>query len=87
MNQLLSIRTNIYYSKKEKKSKDDADEFVRHYELIFLTDKAKYIKTNSDEIVRERAVEELRFTVSEDSFPKLIDLLTKLKDADESDLA
>ena len=86
MNTLISLRTNILYSKKEKKAKEDADEFVKHNELIFLVDKPKYTRTNSGEIVRERAVEELRLTVSEKDFDELIKILIKLKDIDESEL-
>jgi len=87
MNTLLSIRTNILYSKKDKKKKEDADEFVKHHELIFLVDKPKYQQTNSGEIIRERAVDELRFTVSERAFDELIKLLVKLQNADESELS
>ena len=87
MNTLLSIRTNIFYSKKEKKDKTTQDEFVKHHELIFLVDKPKYTQTNGGEIVRERAVEELRFTVSEKAFETLIEHLVKLKDIDESELS
>ena len=86
MNTLLSIRTNILYAKKDKKNKADADEFVKNHELIFLVDKPKYQQTNSGEIIRERAVEELRFMVSEKSFETLIELLVKIKDSDESEL-
>lgn len=86
MNTLLSIRTNILYAKKNKKSKEDVDEFVKHHELIFLVDKPKYTQTNGGEIVRERAVDELRFIVSEKVFDTLIDHLVKLKDIDESEL-
>lgn len=87
MNTLISVRTNLLYSKKEKKVKEDADEFVKHHELIFLVDKPKYTQTNSGEIVRERAVEELRFTVSERAYDELIKVLVKLKDIDESELS
>lgn len=87
MNTLLSIRTNIIYSKKEKKDKTTQDEFVKHHELIFLVDKPKYTQTNGGDIVRERAVEELRFTVSEKAFEALIEHLVKLKDIDESELS
>jgi hypothetical protein len=86
MNTLLSIRTNILYAKKHKENKEDADEFVKHHELIFLVDKPKYTQTNGGEIVRERAVDELRFMVSEKVFGTLIDHLIKLKDIDESEL-
>lgn len=87
MNTLLSVRTNILYSKKEKKNKDDPDEFVKHHELIFLVDKPKYQQTNSGEIIRERAVDELRLCVSEPAFDELIKVLVKLKDIDESELS
>lgn len=85
MNTLLSIRTNILYAKKPKKIKEDADEFVKHFELIFLVDKPKYTHTNSGEIVRERAVEELRFNVSEKAFESLMENLEIIKNSDESD--
>jgi hypothetical protein len=87
MNTLISVRTNLLYSKKEKKAKEDADEFVKHHELIFLVDKPKYMQTNSGEIVRERAVEELRFTVSSKAYDELIKVLVKLQDIDESELS
>lgn len=86
MNTLISLRTNILYVKKKKKDKEDSDEFVKHNELIFLVDKPKYTQTNSGEIVRERAVEELRLNVSESGFDELIKVLIKLKDIDESEL-
>ena len=86
MNTLLQIRTNILYNKKDKKNKQDADVFVKHFELIFLVDKPKYAQTNSGEIIRERAVGELRFNVSENNIDALIAQLAKLKDMDESEL-
>lgn len=87
MNTLLSIRTNILYSKKKKENNEDADEFIKHNELIFLVDKPKYIQNNEGNIVRSRGVEELRFTVSEKAFEALIKLLTELKNTDESGLS
>ena len=87
MNTLLSIRTNIIYYKKDKINKEDADEFVKHHELIFLVDKPKYTQTNGGEIIRERAVDELRFTVSEKAFDLLIETLVKMKYIDEYDLS
>lgn len=87
MNTLLSIRTNILYSKKDKKNIGESDEFIKHHELIFLVDKPKYTQTNGGEIIRERAVEELRFMVSDKAFDALIEHLIKLRDIDESDLS
>ena len=87
MNTLISVRTNLLYSKKDKKQKEDADEFVKHHELIFLVDKPQYHQTNSGEIVRERAIDELRFTVSEKAYDELIKGLVKLQSIDESELS
>ena len=86
MNTLLSIRTNIIYAKKVKKDKKEPDEFEKFQELIFLVDKPSYIQTNEGEIIRQRGVEEMRFTVSEKAFEQLITLLSKIKDVEESDL-
>jgi hypothetical protein len=86
MNTLLSIRTNILYAKKAKKSKEDADEFIKHHELIFLVDKPKYTQTNGGEIIRERAVDELRFTVAESVFDDLLETLNTIKNAEENQL-
>lgn len=80
MNHLLSIRTNIMYAK-------NGDDYKRYQELIFLVDKPTYRQTNGGEIVRERSVDEFRFTVSEKAFDELVNVLQKLKDADESELA
>lgn len=86
MNTLLSIRTNIIYAKKAKKDKKEPDEFEKYQELIFLVDKPSYIQTNEGEIIRQRGVEEMRFTVSEKAFEQLITFLSKIKDVEESDL-
>lgn len=86
MNHLISIRTNIIYAKKKKEQENEQDEYKRYQELIFLVDKPTYRQTNSAEIIRERAIEELRFTVSDKAFDELIKVLTKLKDIEESEL-
>lgn len=87
MNHLVSIRTNILYAKKAKKEEAEPDEYKRFQELIFLVDKPTYKRTNDDEIIRERGIEELRFTVSDKVFDELIKLLLKLKDVEESELS
>jgi hypothetical protein len=87
MNTLISVRTNLFYCKKEKKLKEDADEYIKHHELIFLVDNAKYTQTNSGEIVRERAIDEVRFTVSTKAYDELINVLVRLKDIDETELS
>lgn len=79
MNHLISVRTNIIYSK-------TIEEFKRFQELIFLVDQPTYRFSTEGEIIRERQVAELRFTVSDKTFDELIKILLKLKDAEESDL-
>lgn len=83
MNSLVSIRTNIVYSKKVKEGEA---KYNRHQELILLVDKPKYSYSNEGEIVRERGLEELRFTVSDKGFEQLIGLLEKLKDVEPDEL-
>ena len=87
MNTLVSVRTNIVYAKKKKQDEKAEDEFVRHQELIFLVDKPTYRYSNEGEIIRERGLDEVRFTVSAKAFEQLIKLLEKLKDVDESELS
>lgn len=87
MNTLVSVRTNIVYAKKKKQDEKVEDEFVRHQELIFLVDKPTYRYSNEGEIIRERGLDEVRFTVSDKAFEQLIKLLVKLKDVDESELS
>ena len=87
MNHLISLRTNILYAKKAKKEETEPDEFKRYQELIFLVDKPNYRYSTEGEIVRERGIEEVRFTVSEKAFDELIKLLVKLKDVEESELS
>lgn len=85
MNTLKSVRTNIVYAK--TKNEKDEDVFVRHQELIFLVDKPTYRYSNEGEIIRERGLDEVRFTVSDKAFDQLIKLLEKLKDVDETELS
>ena len=87
MNTLVSVRTNIFYAKKKKQDEKAEDEFVRNQELIFLVDKPTYRYSNEGEIIRERGLDEVRFTVSDKAFEQLIKLLEKLKDVDETELS
>lgn len=80
MNHLLSLRSNIIYSKSKE------GEYKRFQELIFLVDKPEYRKSTDGEIVRERGILEMRFTVSELGFEELMNILTALKNAENSDL-
>ena len=83
MNSLVSIRTNIVYSKEVKKGEG---KYNRHQELIMLVDKPKYTYSNEGEIVRERGLEELRFTVSEKGLQQLIEMLEKMKEVEPDEL-
>jgi hypothetical protein len=83
MNQLLSIRKNIYYTK----GKSDSEEYNRAHEIVLIVDEPKYSRTNEGEIVRERGCKEIRFTISSDeAFNKFIEILTKYKESKEEDL-
>lgn len=79
MNHLISIRTNILYSKIK-------DGYRKYQEIIFLIDKPIYRLTNDKDIIREREIEELRFTVSEGAFDEMIKSLVQLKDIKEDEL-
>jgi hypothetical protein len=79
MNHLISVNTNILYKKEE-------ENYKKYFELVFLVDQPKYIRSNAGEIVRERGIEELRFIVAEDSFDAMIGILTKLRNAKEEEL-
>jgi hypothetical protein len=84
MNKLISIRTNILYFKKKKETINEADTMLRHHELIFVTEKAKYSLKDNTEIVQSPDYEEFKFLVSEENFAEMIDMLKKLYDIDES---
>jgi hypothetical protein len=86
MNTLISVRTNIVYIKKKKKGEKSADEFIRNQELIFLVDKPNYRYSNEGQIIRERGLDELRFTISDKAFEQLIKMLETMKDVDENEL-
>jgi hypothetical protein len=79
MNQLISVRTNILYTKV-------GEEYIKLNELVLLVDEPSYKRTNDGEVIRERGVKELRFTVTEKAFEDLILFLTDLKNAGEGDL-
>lgn len=79
MNELISVRTNIFYEKEDKK-------FKRVQELVFIVDKPIYSRSNEGEIIRERGLDEFRLAVDEDSFEKLIEVLENLKDVEPDEL-
>jgi len=79
MSQLISVRTNIFYTKVK-------GEYLRNQELIFLLDKPKYSFTNENEVLRERGIEEVRMMISQSAFEQMLEILTSLKDVKEEDL-
>jgi hypothetical protein len=79
MQTLLSLRTNILYNKV-------GEVFKKHFEIILLVDKPSYEKTNEDEIIRKRGIDELRFVVSEDNFDKFVKILEDIKTVKEEEL-
>lgn len=79
MSQLISVRTNIFYSK-------NGDEYKRNQELIFLLDKPTYKFSNEGEVVRERGIEEVRMMVTESGLEQLIEILQRFKNVTEDDL-
>lgn len=83
MGALISVRTNIRYAKVVV---DGKEEFKRNQELVFLVDKPEYSFTNEGTVVRSRAIDEFRCDVGDKGLEQLIELLTKLKDAEPSDL-
>jgi hypothetical protein len=84
MNQLLEIRKNIYYTKKESSS----EEYNRVHEIVLILDEPKYKQTNEGNIVRERGCKEVRFTIpSDEMFDEVLTVLTKIKEAKEENLS
>lgn len=84
MNKLISIRTNILYFKKKKEVINEADTMLRHHELMFVVEKAKYVQNENSEIVPIVDYEEFKFIISDENYAEMIDLLKKLYDIDES---
>lgn len=81
MKQLIQVRNNIFYKKT-----DDDKELTRLNEIVMLFDVAEYKTTNEGDVIRNRAIEECRFIVSQDSLGGLIETLEAYKNADETDL-
>lgn len=79
MSQLISVRTNIFYSKV-------GEEYKRNQELVFLVDKPTYKFSNEGEVIRERGIEEVRIMVGEYAYDQLLEILTKFKTIEESEL-
>jgi hypothetical protein len=79
MNHLISINTNILYTKNK-------EEFKKYYELIFLIDQPSYKRSNEGEVIRERGVQDQRFVISEEAFDHFIDYLKTIREANEEEL-
>lgn len=86
MNTLKTIRTNIYYTKKVQDDGTVTDEYQKMNELVFVIDKPSYRLSSEGRVIRERVVEDFRFTVDEESFDAFIAFLLKIKENSESSL-
>ncbi|GAB2540016.1 hypothetical protein [Rufibacter soli] len=80
MNELASIRTNIYYQKNAK------SDLVQLNEIIIITHKPTYNLSNSGEVVKGIELNEFRFTVHQDKLKETGEFLIKLSEATEEDL-
>lgn len=81
MNQLMSVRTNIFYTK------DEEGNFHRHNELVLLLDNATYkYDETGEKIIRERKLDEVRFTVDNEGMTAFIKALAIYADVEEKDL-
>ena len=80
MKGLVSVTTNIFYSK------DSEGNFNKQNELVFVLDETNYEVTKSGNVERTKQLKDFRFVVSEKGFDKLIEVLQKLRDAKEEDL-
>lgn len=80
MNGLVTVTTNIFYSK------DSEGNFHKSNELVFVLDETNYEITKSGNVERTKQLRDVRFVVSEKGFDKLIEVLQKLKNAKEEDL-
>lgn len=86
MNTLKTIRTNIYYIKKVQDDGTVTDEYKKMNELVFVIDKPSYRLSSEGRVIRERVIEDFRFTVDEESFDAFITFLLKIKEERESSL-
>jgi hypothetical protein len=84
MDKLISIRTNVLYFKKKKETINEEDKMLRHHELIFVVEKAKYQLKDKKEIIEIPDYDEFKFIISEENFAEMIDLLKKIYNIDES---
>jgi hypothetical protein len=78
MKHLISISYNKIFKKEVQLFKEE-QELTPYYEIVLILDKALYKLNNNREVVRERELEEARFTVSEKSLDFLIGELEKMK--------
>ena len=76
MNSLVSVRSNTFYHKEKK---DEKEVFTKHHEVVLLIDNPKYTCSNEGEVLRERSIEQLRFTVSDDGVDQLIKYLEAIR--------
>jgi len=79
MEQLITIRTNILYTK-------SGEEYTKFNEIILLTEQADYSLNNEGSVIRNRGIKETRFCIASEKLQDVIDYLQSLNDAEEKDL-
>lgn len=79
MNELVTIRKNIFYTKNKE------GEMIKHNELIFVVRKPNYVY-KGEAITVENELQDLRVTVSASLTDTVLDMLKKILEATEEDL-
>lgn len=79
MSELIQVRTNIFYTKKDNK-------YIRQQEMIFLVRKVEYKMSNDQDVIRENRLEKFSFVIEQNNIDNLIKLLENLKNANEENL-
>lgn len=64
----------------------EPEKYERIQELIFLIDKPVYKTSNEGNVIRERAIEAFRFSVTDAGFNALLTMLNQLRTAEHKDL-
>lgn len=83
MNKIVNLRTNIYYTKKQKQKKNEPDEFLRQQEMIIVVEKTRYIHSENG-IVPQPYLEDMSFTISQENYQEMLQMFSALGEIDES---
>nr|WP_317631823.1 hypothetical protein [uncultured Flavobacterium sp.] len=77
MENLLSLRHNVFYAKEKN---DKKEEYIPFIEMVFITEKPNYKLTNERGLIRERTVDEHRFIIPNECIDSLINELQAIKE-------